>query len=638
MRKSLLFITMLFITACSFTSLYAQNVEIPDFSSTPRKDVPEKFTWNEKDIYASMDAWKQDKEALAVLIPQIDSKREGWTNSGKSMLEMYELLDKISLKAAHVLSYLLCLKDVDLGNSTYQALLGETQPLMVDLGAKMAFHDDDVSKLDVKKLDEFYKAEPKLLQYKVKIDNVLRVKAHVLPADKEELVSMTSLFSGTAQGANEILNNVEIPAPEVTLSDGQKATLNFATYLQVRASKNPEDRSLAVKTFWENRAKYEKTIAQLFNGEMKKHYYFAKVYKYDNCLQSALDASNIDTEVYTKLISEVHANLAPLHKYLTLKKELLGLKEMKFEDQYASAVKKIDKKFSYDDATKIVLQAVQPLGNEYVSVMKQGFENRWVDIYPNKDKQYGAYSRGVYGIHPYVKMNYNGKYDAVSTLAHEMGHSMHTYLSEKNQPFALAEYTLFLAEIASTFNENMLIEYMLKNEKDDLFKLYLLDNYLDQVRNTLYQQTAFAEFELAMHRRVEDGKVLTADWLNETYLQTLRTYYGHDKGVLIVNEYFKHAWTSVPHFFYNFYVYQYSTGILASLALSNAVLQGGQKDADRYLTMLKSGSSDYSLNLLKKAGVDMTSAEPYKAGFARFEKLVDEMAALVKKLKAEGKI
>ncbi|MCX6272887.1 MAG: oligoendopeptidase F family protein, partial [Bacteroidetes bacterium] len=328
----------------------------------------------------------------------------------------------------------------------------------------------------------------------------------------------------------------------------------------------------------------------------------------------------------------------PLWRYLKLKKVLLGLPVMKYDDIYASAVKSVDKKYTYEEACNIILEAMKPMGPEYIEVLKKAFSERWVDIYPNKGKESGAYSSGLFGVHPYIKMNFNGDYNSVSTLAHELGHSVHSYFSDKYQEYTNSNYPTFLAEIASTFNENMLMNYLLKNEKDDMFKLYILDSYLDGVRGTIFRQTLFAEFELLMHQRVEQGQSLTPDWLNENYLRLTREFYGHDNGVMEVGDYIQNEWSSIPHFYMNYYVFQYSTGLIASMALSDKVLNQDITARDKYLAMLKSGGKDYPLNLLKLAGVDMTTPEPTIAAMHNFERLVGEMEKLVEKLKKEGKI
>jgi len=327
-----------------------------------------------------------------------------------------------------------------------------------------------------------------------------------------------------------------------------------------------------------------------------------------------------------------------LHRYYILKKKLLKLSTYRYEDIFASAVPSVDKTYAYGDAKNIILKMAEPLGKNYIDILNIAFANRWIDVYPNKGKESGAYSGDVYGIHPYIKMNYNGEYDALSTLAHELGHALHSYMSDKNQDFTNSGYPTFIAEIASTFNENLLMQYLLKSETDDLFKLFILDSYIEQVRGTLYHQVMFAEFDKLIHKRVESGQSLTADWLDEEYLKLIRLYYGHDKKICDVGDYFKCGWSRISHFYRNYYVFQYSTGIIASLALSDMVLNGGEKERTQYLKLLESGGNGYPITLLKKAGVDMNTSAPYMAAIKQFSSLVDKMQVLVDKLTKEGKI
>ncbi len=451
-------------------------------------------------------------------------------------------------------------------------------------------------------------------------------------------MTMTGLFGGAPSRASSFLNDVDIPPPTATFSNGEAVTLNYANYVRYRAANNAADRTLAMKTFWANHMKYENTHAALLDGELKRHLFGARVRGYTDCLEASLFRNDIDPAVYHQLIASVRENLPLFFRYMKLKGALMGLADtMRYEDIYGSAVPSIERSYTYDEAQKIILGALKPLGKEYESVLRKAFGNRWIDIYPNKNKQTGAYSGGVYGVHSYIKMNYDGKYDAVSTLAHELGHAVHSNFANETQPFSDAGYPLFLAEIASTFNETLLLKYMLKNEKDDLFKLWLIDQYLIQVRSTIYRQTMFAEYELAMHRRVEEDKTLTPDWLSSTYLDLTRTYYGHDQGVARVDDYIRNEWSSVPHFYRYYYVYQYSTGMIASMALVDQAL-AGKEGVERYLALLKSGGSDSPLKLLKKAGVDMTTPEPAKAAFKTVEGLVIEMEKIVARLRAQKKI
>lgn len=634
MKKVFIIFTLLLITSC----LFAQEKKIPDYSTTPRKDVPDEYKWKIEDLYATPDEWKNDKEALISMISKIDEMSKGWTESEDKMLEMMQFTDALYLKGERLYAYASNSSNMELSNPIFIMMKGELQSIYVKAGTKLSFIREDLLKMDEKVVQEYFKKQPKLEIYRKSYEDIIRSRDHILPQEQENILTQTGLFSGVTSEASNLLRDVDMPADEVMLSNGSKVILNPVNYQKYRASKNPADRTLVMKTFWRNYKKYENTLASLLDGAMKQHLFNAKVRKHKDCLNAKLFGDSINENVYHSLIKYMHENLAPLHRFMKLKKELLGLDKMRYEDVYASAVKSVNKAYTYDEAVNLVLEAVRPLGDEYVSALKNGFKSGWVDIYPNKDKQSGAYSDGVYGVHPYVKMNYDGKYDAVSTLAHELGHSMHSYLSNKTQPFTNAQYPIFLAEIASTFNENMLMDYMLKNEKDDLFKLYILDSYLDQVRGTIYRQTLFAEFELAMHQRVEEGKTLTPDWLNSKYLDLTREYYGQDKGVMDVDEYIQNEWSYIPHFYMNYYVFQYSTGMISSMALSKNVLDNVPDAKEKYLGMLKAGGSDYPLEILKRAGVDLTQETVYKDAFKRFDDLLNEMEKLVVKLKKEGKL
>jgi len=634
MKKLILMSFLFLVTSVVFT----QEKKIPDYSQTPRKDIPVEYTWKIEDLYATIDDWKKDKDLFQQMVNKFDEISKGWTESADKMLAVFELADELYLKGEKLFSYASNSSNMELSDPVYQMMKGELQSIYVQVGTKFAFMREDILKMDDNIMQGYFKTQPKLENYRMNYVEIKRSKDHILPQEQEQLLTQTGLFMGVPSQAANLLRDVDMPPKEITLSDGKKVVLNTANFMKYRAGKIPEDRTLVMNTFFGNYKQYENTLAALMDGNIKQHFFNAKVRKHKDCLSAKLFNDNIDENVYYSLIKYMHENLSPLHRFMKLKKELLGLEKMRYEDIYASAVKSVDKLYTYDEAVNLVLEAVKPLGDEYVSDLKKGFESRWVDIYPNKGKQTGAYSSGMYGVHPFVKMNYDGKYDAVSTLAHELGHSMHSFLSDKNQTFNNSQYPIFLAEIASTFNENLLMDYMLKNEKDDLFKLYLIDSYLDQLRGTMYRQTLFAEFELAMHQRVESGKTLTPDWLNKKYLDLTKEYYGHDKGVMEVGDYIQNEWSYIPHFYMNYYVFQYSTGIISSMALSKNVLDNIPGARDKYLGMLKAGGSDYPMEILKKAGVDLTQEQVYKDAFKRFDDLVNEMEKIVAKLKAEGKL
>jgi oligoendopeptidase F len=610
---------------------------IPDYSTTARSEIPVEYTWNTQDMYASADAWKLDKEQLTTMVTKIEAGSKDWTSSSKKMLAMLQLRDKIWLTATKLWSYAGKQYDVDMGNTTYQAMKGELQSAFVKLSSALVFMNPDILELGADKFKEYLKEEPALDTYKFSIEDILRSKDHILPDDQQKIVTLTGLYSSAISNASDLLNDLDMPAPEVTI-DTQTVTLNWANFVYYRASDKQDVRRKVYKAFFENQKKYENTLATLLDGGIKQDYFSSQVYKYSDCLASRLYADSIPAAVYDTLISSVRNNLEPLHRYLLLKKKLLKLTDFYYEDVYASSVPSVEKTYTYDDAKEIILKMAEPLGKDYLAMLNIAFNNRWIDIYPNKGKESGAYSGDVYGVHPYIKMNFNGKYDALSTLAHELGHAMHSYLTDQNQSFTNSGYPTFLAEIASTFNENLLMHYLLKSETDDLFKLYILDNYIEQVRGTLFHQAMFAEFDLAIHKRAEEGQSLTAEWLDEEYLKLLRFYYGHDKDVCKVEDYTSCGWSRISHFYRNYYVFQYSTGIIASLALSDIVLNGGEKERTQYIDLLKAGGNGYPITLLKKAGVDMTSSKPYAAAIKQVSLMVDQMEILVNKLQKEGKL
>lgn len=600
--------------------------EIPDFSQVERANVPEETTWNAADVYAGVEEWYAEKALLPAMIDKIEELSGKWTASPANLLQLLSHIDEVEKKITNLTIYTNLQADTDMGNSLYQSLKGEIQVIYVNLQGVLSFIEPDILKLGKEKIDEYIAKEPELKVYSLFFDSILRMETHILDAEKEEIAALTGLFSGAAEKASSMLNNVEIPFPGITLSDGTRVKLNQANYIRFREAKNREDRRKVMRTFWKNHAKFKNTHAVLLDAEIKQHLYNMRVHRFESCLHASLYPRNIAVEVYHTLIETVKQNLAPLHRYLKLKARLLKLDRMTYDDIYTSAVPAVEKTFTIEEAKSLVRKSLKPLGPEYGKILHEGFENRWMDIYPNKGKRSGAYSNGsVYDGHPFVLMNYNGTFNTVSTLAHEYGHALHSYFSNKAQPYPRAHYPIFLAEIASTFNEALLVNYLVKTGEDDLLKLYILDQYIEGLRGTLYRQTLFAEFELAMHRAVEEGQTLTHDRLDKKYLELTRLYYGHDRDVIRVDKYIENEWSGIPHFYYNFYVYQYSTGIVAATALSDMVLKGGETERNRYLDFLKAGGSDYPLNILKKAGVDLTTSAPIIAAIERIDELIDEM-------------
>ena len=443
-------------------------------------------------------------------------------------------------------------------------------------------------------------------------------------------MAQTSLIAGAPSSIYAILSNAELPYPEVELSDGEVVKLNKAGYARYRALPNRQDREIVFGAFWKVFKDFRRTFGVQLYSNVKKDMFYARTRGYKSSLESALDKNNIPTEVYTALIENVNKNLDSFHRYLKLKKRMLDVEMLKYSDVYAPVVKGIDLRYTYDEAKKLVIDAAKPLGRSYVRVVERALKNRWVDVHPTPGKRAGAYSNGsAYDVHPYILLNYNGQYDDVSTLAHELGHTMHSYYSNKEQPYPTADYSIFVAEVASTFYEALLIDKMLKEIKDDDVRLSLLMNYLDGIKGTVFRQTQFAEFELLIHEKAENGEPLTGDILSELYGDILKRYYGHDKGVCHIDELYTVEWAYIPHFYYNFYVYQYSTSFTASTALCEKVLSKEKDAVKKYLQFISAGGSKYPIDLLREAGVDMTTAEPFDKTMVVMNRTMDEIEAIL---------
>ena len=495
----------------------------------------------------------------------------------------------------------------------------------------ISFVRPELIALGAEKVLGFVKTEPRLQPYKPWLEDILRYLPHTLSAPEEKIAAQAGLMSGAPSDAYSIFTNADMPYPEVTLSDGKKVRLDASAYTNYRATPNREDRKKVFQAFWSSYRNFERTMGTTLNAHVKTHIFNKDIRKFNSCLEAALFEGNIPPTVFKQLIADVHANLPTLHRYLKLRQRMMGIDQLGYEDLYAPIVKKVEMKYTPEDAIKLVLEAVAPLGKEYVADLKTGFDNRWVDFMPTTGKKSGAYSTGVYGVHPYQLQNFTGLYEEVSTVAHECGHSMHTFLSDKNQPYPTHDYKTFVAEVASTLNENFLLHFMLSTTKDKDTRLFLLGTYLDGLRTTLFRQTLFAEFEMRIHDLVEKGEPLTGEKLTSLYLSLLKEFYGDAAGVCKVDDLYGIEWAYIPHFYYNFYVYQYATSITASSLIAANIRSEGSSTTtrDAYLKMLSSGSSKYPIDLLKDAGVDMTTSAPFNAAMKSMNTIMDEMEKIL---------
>jgi oligoendopeptidase F len=601
-----------------------------------RASIPEQYKWNLTDIYPTDGAWAAAKDEIAKKIPAL-AKLQG--QLGQSAAAFYSVISTITearLQLDRMSVYASMRQDEDTRDNKGREMAQAAQQVTVDLGAAVSYLQPEILGLGSAKVKEFIAAEPKLAPYKPWLDDVLRAEAHTLDPAQERIVAEAGNLADAGGTIAGVFREAELPYPELTLADGQKVRLDNAAYTQYRAATNREDRDKVFKALFGAYKVFEGTFGAMLNEHVQGHIFDCKVHKFDSSLENALFQSNVPVSVYKQLIADVHANLPTLHRYLKLRQRMMGVDHLRYEDLYAPIVKAVDLRYTAEQAMDITLKAVAPLGNEYVATLKKGFDSHWVDFMPTTGKRSGAYSTGVYGVHPYQLLNFTGIYDEVSTLAHESGHSMHTYLSFQHQPYITSNYVTFVAEVASTCNENLLFHSMLDQTKDRDTRLFLLGAALDRLRTTLFRQTLFAEFEMRIHELAEKGEPLTGEKLSKLYLELVRQYYGHDQGVCGVDELYGVEWAYIPHFYRNFYVFQYATSMVASNSIAAAIRaeQSAKppltKARDAYLGMLSSGSSKYPIDLLKGAGVDMTTPAPFGAAMTEMNSIMDEMEKLLK--------
>lgn len=600
-----------------------------------RTKIPDKYKWNLSDIYPTNEAWEQAKDKLSSALPKIDRFKGTLSQSPQNLLNCLETISDLSKEFSRLSTYASLAADQDTRDSKYLAMSQEIGQIGSTFGAKAAFIEPEILKMDRTTVESFIKNEKKLEVYRHQLDDILRRKMHTGTEGEEKIIADASLMSGASGSIYGTFSDAEFPYESITLSDGKTVKLDKAGFSLYRTLHNRNDRKKVFSTYMGKLNDFRLTFGTQMYEKIKSDMFYMRSKNYESCLQSSLDANNIPVTVYHSLVENVNTNLPTFHRYLKLRKRMMGLDELHYYDLYAPLVGGVDLNYTIEESEKNIIAALQPLGKNYVDVIQKAFKDRWIDFYPSDGKRAGAYSNGgVYDVHPYMLLNYNGKYDDMSTLAHELGHTMQSYLSNKTQPYPTSQYPIFVAEVASTFNEALLIDYVLKQINDDKVKLSILGNYLEGIKGTLFRQTQFAEFDLRIHDMAEKGESLTGDRLNEIYLDITRKYYGHDKGVCIVDDDIKSEWSNILHFFYyNYYVYQYATSFTASSALSEKVIAGDKAATEKYLTFLSSGGSDYPIELLKKAGVDMTVSEPFELTVKKMNRVLDEMEKILDRMK-----
>ncbi|SFA82593.1 oligopeptidase F. Metallo peptidase. MEROPS family M03B [Lentibacillus halodurans] len=591
-----------------------------------RNDIPEERKWKLEDIFATDDDWERELGALQNDLPSIEKYQGKIAESAQNLYEVLQLQDELSERLGKLFTYAHMRYDQDTTNSTYQAMNAKAENVLTVTSSKMSFIVPEILAMDESKLQTFLEEKEELKLYEHVLDEISRQRPHVLSEKEEALLAEASEPMSSASNTFSMLNNADLTFPSIENEDGEEIDLTHGRYIGFLESKDRNVRKSAFKAMYDTYDKFINTFASTLTGTVKTDNFNAKMRNYDSARQAALDNNNIPEQVYENLVAAVNEKLPLLHRYVRLRKKVLGVDELHMYDMYTPLVKDADMSISYEKAHEYVLEALAPLGDDYVNVLKEGFSSRWIDVEENKGKRSGAYSSGAYGTHPYILLNWQDKLNDLFTLAHELGHSLHSYYTRKHQPFRYGNYSIFVAEVASTTNEALLNDYLLKQVDDDKQKLYLLNHFLEGFRGTVFRQTMFAEFEHDIHERAQNGEALTAEKITAIYHELNKKYFGDD---VVSDEEIGKEWARIPHFYMNYYVYQYATGYSAATTLADKILNGEEGSVDRYLNYLKAGSSDYPIEILKKAGVDMTSKEPILAALDVFEEKLNEMEELL---------
>lgn len=584
-----------------------------------REEINSSDKWNVEKVYANTEEWEKDFAKLKEMAPKL-REFQGKLNIPSELLNFFKLDEEISRLGDKLLVYAFLKADENTANNANQAVKNKIQAYFAELGEMSAFFMPEILSYPEGTMENVLAQLPDLKKYELLINRILKRKPHTLSLQMEEMLAAVSDALDAPSSIFGMLSNADMTFPTIKDEEGNEVELTEGNYSIFIKSKDVRVRKAAFKALFGTYEKFKNTIATTLTSSIKNFSFLAKRRNYNSSIESSLKPNDIPLNVYDNAIKSINDNLESLHRYVRVKKKLLGLNEIHMYDLYVPVIDTPKMHIEFDEAVKLVKKALKPLGEEYLRIFQDGVDNRWIDIYENKGKRKGAYSWGTYDTMPYVLLNYNYELNDVSTLAHEMGHSIHSYYSRKEQPYIYADYTLFCAEVASTVNENMLINYLIENEKDETKKLYLINTQLEQIRTTVFRQIMFAEFEKITHEKIDQGIPLTSDELCQIYHDLNVKYFGED---IIVDKEIDMEWSRIPHFYNDFYVYQYATGYSAANSFVKAILEKGEEALEKYKGFLKSGGSDYPINILKKAGVDMTTPKPIEDTINRFNELLD---------------
>ena len=594
-----------------------------------RSEVPTDLTWKLEDIFESDVTWEKEYKEVSELADKAESFKGTFHNGPDALFKALTYKDEVQERLYRLYSYSHMRYDQDTTNSHYQAMDSRIKTLLVKVSTGLSFMTPEILSLEEDQLSSYVADHEGLQLYKQVVKEINEMRPHVLPAEQEALLAQVSEVASASSQTFSMLNNADLEFPSINDENGEEIELTHGRYSRFLESEDPRVREDAFKAMYGTYGKFRNTFASTLTGNVKRDNVNARIRNYTSARHAAMSENHIPEQVYENLVNTVNKNLNLLHRYVALRKKVLGVDELHMWDLYTPLVKEAKMEIPYDEAKEIMLKSFAPLGEEYVSIATEGLNNRWVDVLENKGKRSGAYSSGAYGTNPYVLMNWQDNVNNLFTLAHEFGHSLHSYYSRKNQPFTYGDYSIFVAEVASTCNEALLNEHLLNTIEDEQKRIYLLNYWLEGFRGTVFRQTMFAEFEHLIHKMDQDGEALTADKLTEVYYDLNKKYFGED---LVVDEEIGLEWSRIPHFYYNYYVYQYATGYSAAVALSKQILSEGQPAVDRYINeFLKAGCSDTPIEVLKKAGVDMTSATPIEEACKVFEEKLAELESLLLK-------
>ncbi len=580
-----------------------------------RSEIDEKLKWKLEDMYESNSLWEEDFAKISNEFPKLSEYRGRVAESAATLSEFYKKEEEISLILEKLYVYARMRKDENNGEALYQEMTGRVEMLMMQIQASLSFFEPELLKAGLTKLSKFMEEEPGLKDHDFSFKEMFRQKKHVLSEKEERLLALAQDCAGTGDEAFTMFNNADIKFPTIKDENGKDTELTKGRYTSFLESRNRQVREDAFKALYKTYGDYKNTVAACYGGSIKADLFYSQARKFGSSLEASLSSDKVPVKVYDNLIKVIHNNIPKLTKYLKLRKKMLKVKELHMYDLYVPIVEVPERKYSYEEAKQLVLEALAPLGEDYCEVIKEAYNSGWIDVCENVGKTSGAYSWGCYASHPYVLLNWQGTINDVFTLAHELGHAMHTYYSNKTQPYAKASYRIFVAEVASTVNENLLFRYLINKTENKAERAYLLNHYLEEFRGTMFRQVMFAEFEKKAHQIIPEGGAITADTLSQMYYKLNEEFFGK---AVTVDEEIALEWARIPHFYSSFYVYKYATGFSAAVALADGILSGDKDKVKAYRKFLTTGGSDYPLELLKNAGVDLTKTAPVQSALNVF--------------------